>query len=699
MSAPFRVGVDYYPEQWDEDRWSIDAQLMREAGFNLVRLAEFAWAKLEPELLKFDFAWLDRAIAILQAHGLEVVLGTPTATPPPWLYASNPEQFRVLPDGRRVTFGHRRGYSPSHPEYLEHSKRIVTAMAEHYAKHPAVIGWQIDNEFGDRDYSPAAQTAFQEWLKRKHGTLEALNAAWGTVFWSQTYSEWSQIPVPLETAAPHNPGLALDFARFSSQAYVRFQAVQLEILRRLCPDHFVTHNLMGFGYDQIDYFDLAADLDFVTWDNYPRIWWNINEGDDPARAALSHATMRGLKNAAFWVMEQQSGAGGWEYVVPHPKPGELRLWAYQAIAHGANGIVFFRFRTARHGSEQYWHGLLEHDGTPGRRYQEAKRFGLEIKEIGTELLESQPRAKVAIALSYESRFALQIQANNPNLSYSGSFKRWYDALHSNQIGTDIVPLDGDLSRYRLLIAPLLHVVTATVAANLERYVRAGGTLVLGFRSGVKDEHNAIIDAPLPGLLRGIAGVRVEEYDSLYPQTRNEITLALDNRTPKTIGVETWCDVLESEGAERLGTYMSAHYAGRAAITRHRLGHGEVIYVGTTGPELEPELIAWFADRLELRSSFNTVNGVEIVERQTEDKRLVFIMNHSSETKHVAIPASASSLFDSAPHDGFVLLEAFGVHVLRSKLDASIEQKSEVKFEPERTVHSSTTAGTIGNANE
>ena len=667
INHKFAFGVDYYPEQWDETRWKIDAQLMLEAGFNTVRLAEFAWAKLEPECSVFDFAWLDRAIAVLHEYGLEIVLGTPTASPPAWLYASNPELFRVLPDGRRLTYGHRRGYSPSHPEYLEHSRRIVTKMAQHYANHPAIIGWQIDNEFGERDYSPAAQTAFQDWLKHKYTTLEALNAAWGTVFWSHTYTAWSQIPVPLQTGATHNPSLCLAFARFSSDSYVDYQKLQLEILRRHCPNHFMTHNLMGFGYDQINYFDLAHDLDLVTWDNYPRMWWNISEGDEPARAALNHATMRGLKNQAFWVMEQQSGAGGWEYVVPQPKPSEIRLWAMQAIAHGANGIIFFRFRTARHGAEQYWHGLLEHDGTPGRRYQEVKALGKELQVLGANILQTRPKADVAFVLSYDSRFAFQIQQNNPNLHYSQLFKRWYSSFHAQNIGVDVVCATSDLQAYKLVVVPLLHVVTPEIAANLERYVQAGGTLVLSFRAGVKDEHNAIVDAPLPGLLRSLAGAKVIEYDSLYGAP-SQIQLNLPTRATQTFPSEIWCDIFEPEGADVLATYITGHYAGAAAITRNRFGLGEVILLGTAGAELETEVLGWLAESLEICSKIVSPQGVEIVERSTKDQRFLFILNHMPQAQHIRVPANISNKLEQPLENRFITLEPFGVQVLRLKTD-------------------------------
>ena len=672
MSAKFTVGVDYYPEQWPQTRWATDAALMRDAGFNVVRLAEFAWVKLEPALGEFDFDWLDRAIEILSAHGLTIVLGTPTATMPAWVMALDPSMYRVSADGRAASFGHRRGYCPHHVGYRRHAERIVSAMAAHYANHPAVIGWQIDNEFGDRSYSAAAQVAFQGWLEKKYATLEAMNDAWGTVFWSQTYTAWSEVPAPLDTGGPHNPGLALDFARFSSDGYVSFQREQLEIIRAACPNHFITHNLMGFGYDQIDYFDLAADLDFVTWDNYPRMWWNVYAGDDAARAALGHATMRGLKQQSFWVMEQQAGAGGWQMVVPHPRPGELRLWAYQAIAHGADGIVFFRFRTARHGTEQYWHGLLEHDGTVGRRYLEAKTFGLELQKIGAQVVGSVAKSSVALLNDYNSRFALQIQPNNPELQYASQFSHWYSALHRRNVGADIISSSRDLSAYKIVIAPLLHVVTPAAAANLERFVRGGGTLVLTARSGVKDGSNAVVNEALPGLLRDLAGGRVTEYNSLIGSS-NGLRFdpeVIPDATDVTVNI--WCDLLEPSSARVLARYTGGFYAGAAAITQNRVGRGSVIYVGAIGDAALPEtLLKWLlssqltaslgSDKLEI--SGLEISGLEITERWQGETRLRFYLNHSFDPQSVTLGAEATSLLTGRAVGGTLTLEGFGVEIL------------------------------------
>ncbi|MGD9048915.1 MAG: beta-galactosidase, partial [Anaerolineae bacterium] len=323
----FYFGVDYYPEHWPEKRWLEDARLMAEAGLNVARLAEFAWSRIEPREGEYDFDWLDHAILILADRGIRVILGTPTASPPPWLMARLPDAFRVREDGQRVTFGNRREYCPNNPDYQEHSRRIVTRMAEHYAGHPAVIGWQIDNEFGDRCYCPVCATAFQGWLRQRYGTLDELNERWGTIFWSHVYTDWAQIPVPLTTGGAPNPGLALDFSRFMSDSYVAYQQMQIDILRERCQPsgaarrQVISHNLMGFKYDLINYFDLARSLDIVAWDNYQRMQWGMHAMVDPSYGALAADTMRGLRGQNFWVMEQQAGSGGWEVISVPPRPG------------------------------------------------------------------------------------------------------------------------------------------------------------------------------------------------------------------------------------------------------------------------------------------------------------------------------------------------------------------------------------------
>jgi beta-galactosidase len=659
----FYFGVDYYPEHWPEERWAEDARLMAEAGFNIVRLAEFAWSRMEPKEGSYDFDWLDRAISILASYDIRIVLGTPSASPPPWLMTKHPDIFRVREDGRRVTFGNRRGYCPNNPAYHECSRRLVTAMAENYADHPAVIGWQIDNEFGDRCYCPVCAQDFRDWLRHRYASLDDLNEKWGTIFWSHVYTDWDQIPVPLATGGSPNPGLALDFYRFSSDSYVTYQQMQIDVLREKCPEHLVTHNFMGFKYDRINYFDLARSLDFVALNHYQRMQWDMQAEVDPSLAALATDTMRGLKSRNFWMTEQQAGSGGWEIVSVSPRPGELRLWAYQSIAHGADAIIFFRWRTARFGTEQYWHGLLDHDGRPGRRYDEIKRMGAEIRKVSQQIYGSTVKPAVAMILSYDSRFAFQIQANNPQLSYPDHFHRFYRALYHRHVPT------ADLSTYRLVVAPALHVVSDAATENLKRFVGTGGVLIVTQRSGVKDEANAVVNQRLPGLLAELCGVEVDEYDSLSADMHNGLEFALPELASRSpIPISTWCDVLKPNGATVVARYTQDYYAGKPAITLNQFGQGQAVYVGALGEVgLYETLADWLLNLAGVRPILTALGGVEVAERWQGNQRLLFVLNHTERKQEVTLDGRFADLLDgSATFEGTVTVSPRDILVLLEK---------------------------------
>ncbi len=633
-------GVDYYPEQWPESRLELDACLMAEAGFNTVRLAEFAWSKMEPSPGQYDFDWLDRAITVLSARGMKIVLGTPSAGPPPWLIQRYPEALRVLENGQRQVYGHRRYNCPNHPAYREYARRIAEKMADHYATHPAVIGWQVDNEFGtgDRCCCPICASRFQDWLRNCYGDLPTLNKLWGTTFWSHEYNEWSQIPAPIKTAGSHNPGLALDFARFSSDSYVDFQCEQVEILRSRCSTHFITHNMMGFGFEQLNYFDLARDLDFVGWDCYTRTQWDVDRLVNTHDMPLSHAAMRGLKGKNFWVLEQQSGPGGWE-IIPKPvRPGEIRLWAYQSIAHGADGVLFFRWRTARFGTEQYWHGILDHHGNPGRRYNEIKSMGQELKLIGGQVAGSEMHAEVAILQDYDSRFAFQIQPNHPAFSYVGHLADIFRAFHANNIPVDVVAPDAPLTSYRLVFAPALHVLTPEAAQNLAAYVAEGGILVVTPRSGVKDAANSVVNMPLPGLLHELCGVSVSEYVALY-QASQPLQPARPD-FPDSLVARTWCDILQPQTAEVLAVYTADFFARQAAVTLNNFQNGKVLTLGTFGDaNFFTSLQPWLCQLANIQPILHTPAGVEAIQRGN----LLFIINHTMQPQTFELDTSYCNL--------------------------------------------------------
>jgi beta-galactosidase len=654
-------GADYYPEHWPPERWSTDARLMREAGINLVRMGEFAWAQLEPQEGSTAFAWLDEAIRLLAQEGIATVLGTPTAAPPAWLSQRYPETLPVDREGRRVTIGNRRQYCPSHPTYRALARRIVTEMARHYAGNPHVIGWQIDNEFSGHCYCPACQQAFQAWVQRRYDTLAALNEAWGTAFWSHLYSSWSQIPLPWATSGVANPGLELDYWRFTSDQFVSFQQEQLDILRALCPERLVTTNFMGFHYQDLNYYDLARPLDVVAWDNYP-----IQEAADPALAALGHATMRGLKNMPFWVMEQQAGPSGWQSMSRAVRPGQLRLWAYQSIAHGADALVYFRWRSCRVGTEQWWHGILDHDGQPRRRYAEVQQMGQELARLGRRLMGTATPPAVALLLSYEDSWALRLQPNAAGLAYKELFASYYRPFYHSGLPVDVVSPDADLSPYRLVIAPTLYVLPPAWVDKLRQYVEGGGYLVVGARSGVKDIANRVVDMPLPGLLSELLGIEIEEYDALGRHVHSSIRFEahLAELANTLCPVHTWCDVITLCGAEVIARYAQDYYAGRPAITRRRVGRGTALYVGTMGgADLYATLARWLAKEVALRPLLATPSGVEVAARESNGLTYLFVLNHTDDDQMFQLPYPCTELLAQQPLHGSTTIGPHEVMIL------------------------------------
>jgi beta-galactosidase len=667
MKNKFRFGADYYPEQWDESRWEQDARLMQEAGFNVIRLAEFAWAKMEPRENQFDFDWLDRAIGILASHGIDIVLGTPTASPPPWVMVQDPNLFLTDANGVRRTYGLRREYCPSHPLYRQHSARIVRMMAEHFKDNPAVISWQIDNELGDRCYCDICRAEFQNWLVKKYQTLDNLNQKWGTIFWSHTYSAWTQIPVPLTIALPHtpvhNPGLALDYRRFMSDTYCAYQKLQSDILRQHCPNHFITHNLMGFGYSQLNYFDLAADLDHVSWDIYPRHQWDMTADVDPARGALSCDAMRGLKKQNYWVMEQQSGGGGWDMLAVTPKPGQLRLWTYQTIAHGADAILYFRWRTTRFGTEQHWQGILEPHGIPGRRYAETSQVGQELQKIGDLLVGSQVKSQAAIIQSYDTRFAFQVQPNNPRFSYECHIQDIYRGFHHHNVSVDIVSEKDSLAGYKLVIVPAMYVLTEQTAANLERFTADGGTVVFTVRTGVKDEFNTIVNQKLPGLVSNLCGVEIEECISMPLEQGNQVQFYLPELNT-AFPTSALADVLVPKGALVIARHIDDFYAGKPAATLNQFGKGKVIYLGALGDGAFYEAIAhWLSNLAGIQPLLETPAGVEVTERWQGERRLLFVLNHNAQAQTLILNSAYGNLLTGQTLQDAIQLEPFGVLIL------------------------------------
>jgi len=663
----YPYGVDYYPEHWPEERWIEDARLMAAAGFNVVRMAEFAWSWLEPKEGVFDFTWLDHIIEILAAQGIRTVLGTPTASPPPWVMATDPSMYRVLPDGTPLTYGNRREYCPNHPIYWQHTRRIVERLAAHYAANPQVIAWQIDNEFGDPCYCPICRRNFRVWLKNRYESLDELNEKWGTSFWSHVYTDWNQIPVP-HAHISQNPGLALDFKRFASDTYVRYQQMQISILRKYSQQP-ITHNFMGFSYNKINYYDLAAPLDFVSWDNYLRVFWDMKAEIDPSRAALGHDTMRGLRKENFWIMEQQAGPTGWELIGDTPKPGELRLWAYQAIAHGADGLLYFRWRTCRFGTEQYWHGVLDHHGIPDRRYQEIAEVGKELKRIGDKIVDAEMLSQVAIMQSYDTRFGFQIQPNNPRFSYETHIHHFYRGLFNQRVGVDIISEKDALTGLRVVIVPSMYLLSEETVANLAEFARAGGIVVFTPRTGVKDENNAVVNMKLPGLAAEICGIEIEEYKSMPPDDEETIHIGLPGHEGN-FDVSMWAEVLSTKEADIIARYQRDEFAGMPAITRNRYGDGQVIYIGffSTETRFYEHIAQWVLTEARISPPLEAPLGVEVTERWQGENRLLFLLNHNNLPHPIRLKGELTEIITGKRVSGMVQLGAREVMILTTERD-------------------------------
>lgn len=656
-------GADYYPEHWPRERWERDAELMAEAGINLVRLAEFAWALIEPQPGRYEFAWLDEALDVLSARGIQAVMCTPTATPPAWLCQEYPDIMLMERDGHRAAFGMRRQYCPTNTRYRQLSREITEVMAARYAKHPQVVAWQLDNELGGhhpRCYCSDCAEAFQLWLQQRYGSLDALNDAWGTAFWSHVYTAWDQVPLPDDAVGSSNPGLELDFFRFFSDQWGSYAQEQIDVLRTYGAGP-ITTNLMGFGFAEINYYDLAQRLDLITWDNYP-----IGIQKDPAAIAAAHTLMRSLRDEPFWIMEEQAGPSGWQAMSRAPKPGQLRLWSYQAIAHGADAIVYFRWRTCRTGTEQWWHGILDHHGQPGRRYQEIARMGTEVRALGNRLQGAMPPKVVAIILAYDDRWALRLQPNARGLDYNALWLTYYRALHRLGVPVDVVPPDADLSRYALVAAPMLHVVSDEYAQTLATYVRRGGHLILGARSGVKDMANRVVNLPLPGLLAELCGVQVAEYDALGAGTCVRIAFTENASLGEHAIGHTWADILRPMGADVLATYLGTWYEGQPAITLHKFGSGTAAYVGVLpDQDLANALARWATQRAGVAPLLETPPGVEVAARDKDGRRYLFVLNHTGESQSVSVLGSYKNVLTGAAVRGNVSLAPYDLAILET----------------------------------
>lgn len=659
QNRPVQMGVDYYPEHWDPHLWEQDAKLMADSGVRIVRVGEFAWSRMEPADGQFEWSWLDQALDTLHRNGLQVVIGTPTMTPPHWLIDKCPDILPVLPSGQLYHEGVRGHRCYNSPSMRTYSARIVQKLSERYVRHPAVIGWQTDNEFSFTDCQcTACSEAFREWVRTRYNTLEQLNQAWGTVVWSGEYSDWEQVTPPYGGSPFQNPSFLLDYSRFQSDSIVAFQTMQIEIIRHNCPDHFVTHNFHSYP-QKADQYKIGQDLDFASFDYYPNP--SPNKTDTaPYSGALSLDLTRGIKRRNFWIMEQLSGPPGcWFPMWRTPQPGFLRAYSWQTIARGADAVVHFRWRSATIGAEQFWHGLIDHSNVPGRRFKEFQQLCTEVNSLGERLQGSTLQNEVAILHSHDQLNALRIQPQAEGLEYYENIKVWHRALTKWGISTDVIHSSEALDGYKIIIAPHLYLLDENTAERLQAFAADGGILVLTHRTGVKNDNNRCVMASLPGMLSACSGVRVTEYD---PVGGDQIQIRDEKGNIYT--ASQWADVLELDTAQAIAVYADQFYAESAAVTQNNWGKGAVYYVATQPDEAYlSQLLQTIAEQCGLSEIHSLPDGVQVTTRSGPNGTFRFILNLSPESVSIPLQASYTSALDGTIQGTRLELGPYDIEIL------------------------------------
>jgi beta-galactosidase len=652
-------GGDYNPEQWPEATWLEDARLMREAGVNLVSLGIFAWSKLEPAPGVYDFAWLDRLMDLLHDHGVSVNLATPTASPPPWLLRRYPDALPVTEDGVKLWHGSRRHYCPHNPGYHEHVRALVTRLAERYRGHPALALWHVDNEYAGHIgacFCDNSTAAFQQWLQARYGTLDGLNEAWGTAFWSQRYGAWEEIHPPRRAPTFINPSQQLDWARFCNDSWLACYEEQRDILREITPDVPVTTNFMGF-HKSLDYWQWAPRLDVIANDNYP----DTSDPNWMVEAGMICDLMRSLGGRRPWVlMEQSTTHVNWRPVNPTKRPGVMRLCSYQSIARGADGIMFFQWRASKAGAEKFHSAMLPHAGTDSRVWREVKALGQELPRLDA-LLNSQVQAEVAILFDWQSWWALELDGKpSSDVRLMPQVLAYYSALFSRGITVDFVHPEADLSRYHLLIAPNLYLVNDQAARNVVQAVADGAVLVMSFFSGMVDANEHMRLGYYPAPFQEMLGLQVEEYD---PYARTQVN-AFRTDDGQVFGCTLRSDIIRLQGAQSIACYLHDFYADSPAVTRHAFDKGLAFYVGTA-PNRDG--LAWLVQRACQAAGVQAVaevpSGIELVSRRNGRREWLFVLNHCSQAQDVPLDRAGIDLLTGAAVNGSVRLEPTGVAIV------------------------------------
>lgn len=670
------LGTCYYPEHWPESLWEEDLERMLECGIQVIRIAEFAWSKVEPYEGVFTYEFFDRFLDLAREKGMKVIFCTPTATPPAWLTEKYPEVLNGTIDGVLFRHGGRRHYNYNSPVYQEKTRIITEAFASHYGPHPAVIGWQIDNELNcerDEFYSESDTAAFRVFLQKKYGSLDKLNEAWGTTFWNQTYTDWKEVHIPRTTPSNNtNPHEVLDYTRFISDSACRYAKLQSDIIRKYVkPGDFITTNGL---FSNLDNQRMAGEsLDFIMYDSYPNFAFTKENYEKFSATLQDRMWSRNLTEVRavspnFGIMEQQSGANGWNnrMAAPTPKPGQMTLWTMQSAAHGADYVSYFRWRTCTMGTEIYWHGILDYSGRENRRLREVREIHRKFQAI-SEAAGSRYEARTAVLKDYDNIWDAQLDIWHGDVDRL-SQQSLFLAAQKSHTPMDYVYLREDttaenLKKYQVIFYPHPVIVNPQRAAILEEYVEAGGCLVLGCRSGYKDMTGKCVMDRLPGLLAKMSGTDIPEYTRVNPDDE-PVYIDWDGIRLEAAVFNDQLEPLTAD-AQVLGRYENCYYAGTPGLICNVLGAGKVYYFGAAFME---ETARVFLEKLGAASPYADVLELpwecELAVREKDGRKYYFVLNYKKTPVKIQVKEALVDLYTGETVSGQVELEAFGTKVYR-----------------------------------
>lgn len=626
------LGVDYYPEQWDVSMIDSDLDNIIEMGGNVIRIAEFAWHLMEKTEGQYDFSFFDMVIEKAKAKGLKVIMGTPTATIPAWLAKKHPDILSEFENGQKRVFGGRHVYCFNSPVMYEYSEKIIRAMVSHYKGEEAIVAWQIDNEFGhegsDVCYCKNCQEAFRRFLSQKFdGDINKLNETYGTAFWSQEYNDFSEIPTPMATITTHNPALRLDWERFRNKSIVDFSNFQVKLIKEIWSGVTVIHDFPGGGLDKhTDYSEIAKALDVAAYNNYP-VWGGQKEPIAPHEIAFGLDYIRGLKRKNFWITEAIMGAQGHDITGFLPRPNQAKMWSYQGIARGCESLLYFRYRGATKGAEQFCYGVIDADNLKKRKFYEVQDLFNSVKKYEDEL-SSPIKSQVAVIYDYDSIAAFRIQRQSILLNNMEEMRKLYKPFYELNINVDLIPSREDISQYRVVIVPQMIIYKEDFEKKLRAFAENGGTVVMTYRTAVKDkDNNLVLNKALPINLTDFAGVYVEETESLQEYDAFPICGNGEYLDEKGTG-GVFRDMLVCQGAQALYKYGDKFYRDYAAVTRNSYGKGTVYYLGCTPDGATIKRIMENIIQENDIDYIKSPDNVEIAVRGSGEKKLKLIINHN-----------------------------------------------------------------------